>query len=124
MFFEICSPHSENGPSTEDLQAAPTDPTVSVQRHNIEYTKHPSLEHDDSNNPCHDQATPAQEVYKKPRDHTTYSSSQSIDQQPACDQATLHLCLRPDHTCPETSQPGIGIFAHGPRTLLVIITEL
>ena len=119
---------SEHGPSLEELQAVPnrqTVPTVPVQKH---ITKHPSLEHDKNNKTCHDQDAQAQEIHEKPRDHKTYSSSRSTDQQPVCDKATLHLCLRSEHTCSETSQPGMGIFApgsshHGPRTLLVIITE-
>ena len=53
---EPCSPHSEHGPSTEDPQ---TDPTDSVQGHSMERIKHPSLEHEENNNSCHDQATPA-----------------------------------------------------------------
>ena len=119
----------KHGPSPEELQAVPTRqavPTVPVQKH---ITKHPSLEHDKNNKTRHDQDAQAQEIHEKPRGHTAYSSSQSTDQQPVCDKATLHMCLRSEHTCSETSQPGIGIFAPGPshhglRTLLVIITEL
>ena len=118
----------EHGSRLGELQAVPSRqvvPTVSVQKH---ITKHSSLEHDENNKTRHDQDVQAQGIHDKPRDHKTYSSSQGTDQQPGCDKATLHLCLRSENTCSETSQPGIGIFApgpshHEPRTFLVIITE-
>ena len=126
---EPCSPYSEHGPSTEDTQIDPTDPT---QRHSTTHMKHPIQEHEGNKNSSKNQATPTQKEHNGLADHSVYSSSHqntdATDQQHPGDQATLHLCLTSDHTCPEMSQPGNGILAHGPshqgpRTLLVIITE-
>ena len=101
--IEPYSDPSEHGSSLGELQAVPSRqvvPTVPVQKH---ITKHPSLEHDENNKTRHDQDVQAQGIHDKPRDHKTYSSSQSTDQQPSCDKATLHLCLRSENTCSETS---------------------
>ena len=71
---------SEHGPSLGELQAVPSRqvvPTVPVQKH---ITKHPSLEHDENNKTHHDQDVQAQGIHEKPRNHKTYSSSQSTDQ--------------------------------------------
>ena len=126
---EPCSPCSEHGPSTKDAQADPTDYD---QRHSMKHIEHLSYKHEENNEKSSQDpanTASAQKEQYGPEDHSAYSSSHTTDQQPICNLATLHLCLRPDPTSPEMSKPKNVIFVHGPlshqgpRTLLVITIE-
>ena len=123
---EPCTPYSDHGSGPSDIQF---DPTQS-QRHSLAHIKHPTKQHEENKNRTNKAQVPSQEKQDKPTHHSnSLQNNKAANGQHYDDQATLHPCLKPNHTRLEMSQSRNDLFAHGPshqgpRTLLMILTDL